>query len=174
MFSWCSPLSWLRNHSKLGVSGLRFVNARFPYLFCVTFLCVLRARPVVVHICMRVIHILPSPSSSSLLTSQSVDVTWCVIFIIPKNRYAHAQFLKKVLKLHSFCRRVSVVYRPHIVSCMHHSGKPDLLSLPPSISCHPQLPLPLLVLEDTDVTRCRWCGWQLWGWWWWWWLCWWW
>lgn len=31
------PLSWLRNHSKLGVSGLRFVDARFPYLFCVTF-----------------------------------------------------------------------------------------------------------------------------------------
>lgn len=45
----------------------RFVNARFPYLFCVTFLCELKARPVVVHICMRVIHILPSPSSSSEL-----------------------------------------------------------------------------------------------------------
>lgn len=59
------PLSWLRNHSKLGVSGLCFVNARFPYLFCVTFLCVLRSCSVVVHICMRVIHILPSPSSSS-------------------------------------------------------------------------------------------------------------
>lgn len=52
--SWCSPLSWLRNHSKLGVSGLRFVDARFPYLFCVTFLCVLRSCSVVVHICMRV------------------------------------------------------------------------------------------------------------------------
>lgn len=79
--SWCSPLSWLRNHSKLGVSGLCFVNARFPYLFCVTFLCVLRSCSVAVHICMRVIHILPSPPSSSsfllllLSTSQLVDVT---------------------------------------------------------------------------------------------------
>lgn len=47
-------LSWLRNHSKLGVSDLCFVNARFPYLFCVTFLCVLRSCSVVVNICMRV------------------------------------------------------------------------------------------------------------------------
>lgn len=76
--------SWLQNHSKLGVSGLCFVYARFPYLFCVTFLCVLRSCSVVVHICMRVIHISPSPSSFLLLlllTSQLVDVTSCVTFI---------------------------------------------------------------------------------------------
>lgn len=56
-------LSWLRNHSKLGVSDLCFVNARFPYLFCVTFLCVLRSCSVVVHICMRVWYIYCLPPS---------------------------------------------------------------------------------------------------------------
>lgn len=50
----------------------------------------------------------------------------------------------------------SVVYRLHIALCIHHSGKPALpLSLPPSNPpLQSQPPLPLLVLEDTDVTRC--------------------
>lgn len=48
---------------KLGDPGVCFVNARFPYLFCVTSLYVLSS--VVVHICMRAIHILPFSSSSS-------------------------------------------------------------------------------------------------------------
>lgn len=43
--------------ASLEFLGLRFVNARFPYLFCVTFLCVLRSCSVVVHICMRVWYI---------------------------------------------------------------------------------------------------------------------
>lgn len=48
---------------KLGDPGVCLVNARFPYLFCVTSLYVLSS--VVVHICMRAIHILPFSSSSS-------------------------------------------------------------------------------------------------------------
>lgn len=52
-----------------------------------------------------------------------------------------------------------VDYRLHIASCMHPSGRPPTLYplLPPLPPPHPPLPPP--VLEDTDVTRCRWCGW---------------
>lgn len=79
-----------------------FVNARFPYLFCVTFLCVLRSCSVVVHICMRVIHIFPSPSFLLLLTSQLVDVTWCVSLSSKKTEMLmpNFAFLKKKKKDH--------------------------------------------------------------------------
>lgn len=136
-------LSWLQNHSKLGVSGLCFVYARFPYLFCVTFLCVLRSCSVVVHICMRVIHISPSPSSFLLLlllTSQLVDVTSCVTFISEKYRNNHAQFLCliKVLKCTPTSGGYLVVYRLHIASCIVHSWNSTLpLSLPLFIPPHP-------------------------------------
>lgn len=148
------PLSWLRNHSKLGVSGLRFVNARFPYLFYVTFLCVLRSCSVLVHICMSVIHILPSPSFLLLVTSQLVDVTWCVIFIIQKIEMLMPNYFAIKRLINS---TPTVGYRLQVAPYIHYSGKLTLpLSLPPSISPNPSPP-PLLhlVLEDTDVTRCR-------------------
>lgn len=53
------PLSWLWNHSKLGDSSSCFVNARFPYLFSVSFKYVLKWCFVVVHTCMCVVYIVP-------------------------------------------------------------------------------------------------------------------
>lgn len=53
--------------------GLYFGIARVPYLFRVTFLCVLRSYSVVDHVCMCVMHIVPSPSY--FLTPHLVDET---------------------------------------------------------------------------------------------------
>lgn len=160
------PLSWLRNHSKLGDSGLCFVNARFPYLLCHFSMCIkiLLCSGSYMYACDTYIALsIPLFLLTSHLVWLDVDVR---NLYHPKNTEmlmpSFFVLKKRFLNCNPNVGGYSVLYILHIALSGHHSRKPTLpLSLPPSNPpLKPQPPLPLLFLEDTVVTRCRWCGWR--------------